>query len=452
VGDVATGTATWDIADKVPAKAGEKVDVQIKVVGDSDLGVSGAQFKIKPDTATFDSAKGPSVYSVTVEGNKATSEVAFGNGSGEVYTAKDGDAVVTITLDVPAGTPAGEYPVDWVKDAFLQITGANGADVTDKVTLTGGSIIIEDPNVTTTAPSTDTTPVDTTAVTPGTDTTPVDTTAVTPGTDTTPVDTTAVTPGTETTPVDTTVVTPGTDTTPVQTDEQGNPVTTPAGTDTTPVQTDEQGNPVTTPVGTDTTPVNPTTAQGGDVTATTSVAGTGQSGQTVTVPAGAIVWQLNNTKAKPGETVTLTMSVKDPNGTKLPVGGAQFVLTPNGASLVGADGKPYTNDLEVNTNTNEFAFGAFDGTADVLNDGDQILTVSYKVPDNAKLGDIIPINFSGLTVVDEKGNDITKSVVTIDGYIEIVDNTTTAPVQTDENGNPVTSPAGTDTTPVQTDE
>ncbi|HRU97220.1 MAG TPA: hypothetical protein P5092_07320, partial [Ruminococcus sp.] len=140
----ASGSVAWDIADKVPAKAGSTVEVPIKVSGNGDLTVAGAQFKVKAAKGSLSSAKTPSVYADAVEFNTNTNEIAFGNGTGAGSAVKDGDAVATLVISVPAGTPAGEYAVDFDKDSFLCVVDGNGNDITSKVTLTNGSILVGD--------------------------------------------------------------------------------------------------------------------------------------------------------------------------------------------------------------------------------------------------------------------------------------------------------------------
>ena len=55
---------------------------------------------------------------------------------------------------------------------------------------------------------------------------------------------------------------------------------------------------------------------------------------TITAPAGAILWQIQRVEATPGETVTVPVLVRDPNGVKLPIGGAQFGVTAATLSLM----------------------------------------------------------------------------------------------------------------------
>ena len=142
----------------------------------------------------------------------------------------------------------------------------------------------------------------------------------------------------------------------------------------------------------------------------------------------------------------MTMTVNDPNGSRLSVGGGQFILvTPDGVQLVGADGTPYGKPLEVNKETGEFAFGE-NGLGTVLPDGSVMLTVEYKIPENAAPGTKIPVTFKDLQVTDEFGNPL--NVIGIGGSIEVLPpDSTTEPTPGTTDTTPVT-PGTTDTTPV----
>ena len=137
----AEGAAEWVIPD-VTAKPGEtvKMDVTVK---NSTVPVAGAQFTIDNDAqVTYDSISADSAaYKSAIIHNNTNKEFAFGEGVGKGVTANNGDTVFTLTYQVPAGCPAGTYPVTWGKNAFISDT--NGNDITSQVTLTNGSITVE---------------------------------------------------------------------------------------------------------------------------------------------------------------------------------------------------------------------------------------------------------------------------------------------------------------------
>ncbi|MDE5583962.1 MAG: hypothetical protein K2J08_09680, partial [Ruminococcus sp.] len=153
---VAEGTVSWVIPEQDKninggdIQPGDTVELKVYVEGSSNpaLAVSGAQFGIKADSlgksAIADADKKVSAtsdaYKADVESNAKTDEYAFAHTKGEGVGAKDKDNVLVITYTIPADWTEGTYPVKW-SDAFISDT--NGNDITDKVNLKDGSIIIQ---------------------------------------------------------------------------------------------------------------------------------------------------------------------------------------------------------------------------------------------------------------------------------------------------------------------
>ena len=99
------------------------------------------------------------------------------------------------------------------------------------------------------------------------------------------------------------------------------------------------------------------------------------------------MWVINEVEAQPGEEVTLTLSVKDPNGVKLPVAGAQYDITvADPIDYVTAAGTPYGNTLTKNDETAEFAWANATGASTVAEDGEIMMTLTFKVPEGTAPG------------------------------------------------------------------
>ena len=125
------------------------------------------------------------------------------------------------------------------------------------------------------------------------------------------------------------------------------------------------------------------------------------------------------------------MVVEDPNAVALKVGGAQFII--KGTSPIDyetADGSAaYGDTLVANHTNNEYAFANANGSSTVGADGANVITLTYKVPDDCAAGRY-PVTISDLFVSDENGNDITSSIITYNGAIIIEAPTTTTTTTT----------------------
>ena len=370
------GAILWQISE-VTAVPGETVEVPVLVLDPNkvNLPIGGAQFKVTADTVVYTSVSGSDAYGAKVVANPATFEFAFADEKGNEMAAANGAKVMTLSYTVPKGTPEGKYPVVWDND-FFSVSSADGVDMTNHIVCVNGAIHVIVPKV--------------------------DSTSTTTTTTTTDVDTTTTTSTTKTDEEST-----STSTSTTKTDEGS------TSTSTSTTKTDEGSTSTSTSTTQTTTSTSETT------TTTTSIP----------VPQGAVVWQLNQAKGKPGETVTLTMTVLDPHGSALVVGGGQFALDADPA-IAGAAGTPYGAKLNYNPATREFAFADEKGAGVASKNGAVMMTIEYTIPADAKAGDKYEVSFKDLFVTDGDGNDITSYVLSGDGLIEVIGEETTTTTTT----------------------
>ena len=207
----------------------------------------------------------------------------------------------------------------------------------------------------------------------------------------------------------------------------------------------------TSTVSTDTDTTTKTTDT--TVSSSTSTSTSTSTTTTVSVPRGAIGWQVESVTAQVGDEVTLKITVVDPSGSALPVGGAQFVMTNEGdIAIVGGTGSDAYSAKIVNGvdgDVNRFAFAHEIGEGVVAGNGDTVITLTYKVSENAKPG-TYPVNITELNVSDTNGNDITKQILPIAGSITIVEpvvtSSTTSTVTTSSTTTVSTSETSTQST------
>ena len=133
------GSVEW-VIPTVNAKPGETVTMNV-LVKNSDLEVAGAQYIIKAASPiVYDSVSGSDAYKSDIEKNDKTQEFAFGEKIGDGVKAANDSKVMVLTYKVPADCADGTYPVTW-NNAFISDT--NGADITSKVKLTDGAIVVK---------------------------------------------------------------------------------------------------------------------------------------------------------------------------------------------------------------------------------------------------------------------------------------------------------------------
>ena len=477
----ADGDITWQIPT-VHAKAGKTAALNV-TVSDPEaaaLAVAGAQFAIEADTVEFSSVNAESAaYKSEIVNNKETNEFAFGEGKGAGVAAADGATVMTLTYNVPAGTKPGTYNVSWAGDIFISDTDGN--DITAKVALVDGAIIVDDDSVagdvTWTIPEKHAAPGETVemdvlvsvngenlavggaqfniiAKTPialsgaeGSDGYKADIEynmdtnefafAEGKGAGVEAADGTSVLKLTYTVPED---AQPGEY--PVEwsnafiSDTNGNDITANVTLVNGVIIIDDES---TTSGSSTTTGSETTTTTDSDITTTTDSDITTTSSEsttstTITVPDGAVIWQIQKVEAEAGETVTVPVLVLDPNGSKLPVGGAQFGVTaesPIAYDSVSGKSAAYGSDIVANASTYEFAFADAKGAETVGADGAVVFNLVYTVPEGTAAGEYAvewTKDFFG--AANANGEDISKYIVCLDGAIIVKDNSTTTTTET----------------------
>jgi hypothetical protein len=396
---IPAGEIAWDIQDQVTAKPGETVTVPVLVVDDSNtlLPIAGAQFGITFDNAngeiTYAGVSAESGYGAAMQENANALEFAFATSDGASSTVADGGQVFYLTFTVSDKCAAGEYAVDFSNATVNTfICDADGNDLTSQVKLIAGSILIV-------ADTTTTTTVPTTAATTTTTTAPAATTTAAATTTTTAAATTTTTKASTTTTTTT--------------------VTTPA---------------VTTTV------------------------------TSVSIPDGAVGWDISDDTvyvSDVDQTVTLYAVVK--NGTvPLPIAGAQFTLVtytdfdteePDNSILIATvvGSEAYSSTLKYNESTYEAAFTTPDGLAVAAEDEAIVFTLEVTVPAGTEVGRYY-VDFAKdqLSVVDQDQNDITKWVVPIEGWVDVLPAVTTTTSSTTTTTTTTTTTSTTTTTATTT--
>lgn len=132
------------MGETVEGKPGDTVELNFNVVdpNNSQLPISGAQFIITVDGENFviTGATGSDAYTAAIEPHDATGEYAFANGVGNAVASEDGKSVIKLSITIPEGAAEGEYTVD-MHDHL--VTDLNAQDITDKVLVLDGKIIVK---------------------------------------------------------------------------------------------------------------------------------------------------------------------------------------------------------------------------------------------------------------------------------------------------------------------
>ena len=454
---------SWEIPT-VHAKAGKTATLNVKVndTKGSALAVAGAQFAIENKAGvTLSSVSGSDAYKSDIVFNKGTKEFAFGEGKGAGVAAASGANVMALTFDIPAGTAAGIYNVSWAGNIFISDTDGN--DITSEITLVDGAIIVDpdvvDGKVTWTIPEKHAVAGETVEldvlVNAGDDNLAVggaqfNITAKTPialsgatgsagynaeltfnkntnefafaqakGTGVEAISGSSVLKLTYTVPEGTAA-----GEYPVEwsnafiSDTNGNDITADVALVDGKIIIDELTSTTTGTIGSSTAGSSTTTASAATDTPST-----------VTVPDGAVVWQIQRVEAKAGETVTVPVLVVDPNGVKLPVGGAQFGVTaksPIAYDSVSAKSDAYASNIVANKATSEFAFANAKGAETAAADKAVVFNLTYKVPAGTAAGEY-PVEWTDafFSASDSNGDDISNYIVCLDGAIVVVEETST---------------------------
>ena len=421
---VANGEVEWKIPT-VNAIPGETVKMDVVVNGDSDLAVAGAQFKVTAATPVeFDKVDSTSAaYKADVQNNGSTNEFAFANQKGAATAAADGAVVMSLYYKVPADA-SGTYAVKW-SDVFVSDT--NGNDISSKVTLTDGAIVISavDGNVAWQIPKVHVKAGET---------------ATLNVTVSNPSDEKIAVAGAQFAIEAKTVVF---DSVSEKSEAYKSDIVNNKGTNEfafgegkgAGVAADDGANVMTlkytVPAGTKagTYPVSwvgdiyISDTNGSDITANVTLI----DGAIIVDEAvnGNVTWKIPEKHAVAGETVEMDVlvTVGDEN---LAVGGAQFnIVAKSPIVLKSATGSAgYKADLTYNDSTNEFAFAEEKGTGIEAATGSSVLKLTYTVPEDAEPGEY-PVEWSNAYISDTNGNDITADVELVNGVIIIDESTST---------------------------
>ncbi|MDE6665056.1 MAG: hypothetical protein K2K14_02555, partial [Ruminococcus sp.] len=420
----ADGNAAWVIPE-VHGKRGEKVTLNVYVSGDSDLAVSGAEFKIAADSVFGKpTATGSEAYDSALEYNKDRNEYAFGQNAGKGIVAKNDAVILSIEYTVPTDIEAGTYPVTW-SDLFVSDT--NGLEITDKVEAVAGAIIIDpvyDGEMAWKIPDVPAKPGETVTldvIVKDTDNAAIPVagaqfkiTADTAEFVSVDKNTAAYDAAIENNPK-TNEFAFGQDIGKGVAAKDGDTVltltyTAPTAPGVYPIKwseafiSDTNGNELT----------NITLLDGSITVADVPVA------------EGEVSWVIKDVEAAPGDTVTMEVKVEDSSNPGLAVAGAQFAINADTPIVydgsVGSDA--YDAELIDNAKTNEFAFAQKAGNGTAAKDNDNVLLLTYKVPDDCKEGDY-NVKWSDAFISDTNGNDITSKVKLVPGVIHVTAKTTT---------------------------
>ncbi|WP_019678983.1 cohesin domain-containing protein, partial [Ruminococcus flavefaciens] len=414
----ADGTVEW-LIPTVTAAPGQTVTMPV-VVKSSSLAVAGAQFKIQAATGVSYSSKtdGDAYGSGIVYNN---SKYAFGQGAGRGIVAADDSVVLTLAYTVPADCAEGTYDVKW-SDAFVSDT--DGQNITSKVTLTDGAIIVKKDNNTgkikwvldkvTAAPG-ETVTVKATVDASGEGTVAVagaqfDVNADSPivydsakegGAYITSLTVNDAkhkfafgrTTGTGIVAADKATVAAFTYKVPSDCTEGTYDVKWSGG-----FVSDADGKDITSRV----------TFVDGSITVKNDVTD------------GKVKWVLDNVTAAQGETVTLKAVVDDSAKAAVPVAGAQFKLQAADAVKYSSftDGTAYGAAFTKNDDKQSFAFGNTGGKGVAAADKAAIYTVSYTVPTDCPDG-TYPVKWADTFVSDTDGRNITSNIIFVDGSITV---------------------------------
>ena len=165
-----------------------------------------------------------------------------------------------------------------------------------------------------------------------------------------------------------------------------------------------------------------TTSKEGNTTTSTKENGNTTTSTTVKADPvnGAAEWVIPKVTAAPGETVKMDIVVKD---SAIEVAGAQFNIKPNTTIGNGKSTSGNAYDTIVPNDTEQYyAFGQQIGKGVKAADNAVIISMSYTVPTGTAEG-VYPITWANAKIFDTNGNNITDKIKLTDGSI-----TVTAPV------------------------
>ena len=210
----------------------------------------------------------------------------------------------------------------------------------------------------------------------------------------------------------------------------GDPDTT---TTTTAATTTTTKATTTTAKATSTTKAQTSATTKAETSATTALTTTATPPVT-TVPVaqdGEISWIIPDVKAKPGDTVTMDVTVQ---GKDIAVAGMEGAVNVDGSagialSKVSDESTGYSARVVSNIAEELIAFDTKSAFNVKAADGSEVFTLTYTVPETCKAGKY-PVTWGDIMVVDENGYDVTKNIKLVDGFIEILDKSTTSATTT----------------------
>ena len=440
------GEISWIIPD-VEAEPGDTVNMNVTVEGDV-IGVAGMEGAVNVDgsagialSKVSDESTG---YSARVVSNVAEELIAFDTKSAFNVKAADGSEVFTLTYTVPDDCKAGKYPVTW---GDIMIVDENGLDVTKNVKLVDGSITIKAETTTTPAQQEG------------------EISWVIPDVEAEPGDV-----------VNMSVTVKG-DVIGVSGMEGAVNVDGSAGIALSKVSDESTGysarvvsNIAEELIAFDTkSAFNVKAADGSEVfTLTYTVPDDCKAGkypvtwgdilivdengydvtknvklvdgsitikaETTTTPAqqeGEISWVIPEVIAEPGDTVNMSVTVK---GDVIGVSGMEGAINVDDSegialSKVSDESTGYSARVVSNIAEELIAFDTKSAFNVKAADGSEVFTLTYTVPETCKAGKY-PVTWGDIMVVDENGYDVTKNIKLVDGFIEILDKSTTSATTT----------------------
>ena len=356
------GAVTY-VVPTVTAAAGDEVSMPVQVLGDP--GTAGVVIDLESDARLGYVGYTAGVYAGG-QWNQAKLIYSWSSGEGENVTADNEAAMFNVTFKVPDDAKPGDvFPITFESAEAVDTFGSN----IDVVTV-DGAIIIPDVTTTTTEEVTTTT-------------TAAETTTTTAA-------------ATTTTAAETTT-------------------TTAAATTTT-----EEVTTTTTAEATTTTTAAATTTTAAATTTSAPATTTTAAPVTTTLPdAGAVTYVVPTVTAAAGDEVSMPVQVLGDPGT------AGVVIDLESDARLGYVG--YTAGVYAGGQWNQakLIYSWFSGEGENVTADNEaaMFNVTFKVPDDAKPGDVFPITFESAEAVDTFGSNI--DVVTVDGAIIIPDVTTT---------------------------
>ena len=356
------GAVTY-VVPTVTAAAGDEVSMPVQVLGDP--GTAGVVIDLESDARLGYVGYTAGVYAGG-QWNQAKLIYSWSSGEGENVTADNEAAMFNVTFKVPDDAKPGDvFPITFESAEAVDTFGSN----IDVVTV-DGAIIIPDVTTTTTEEVTTTT-------------TAAETTTTTAA-------------ATTTTAAETTT-------------------TTAAATTTT-----EEVTTTTTAEATTTTTAAATTTTAAATTTSAPATTTTAAPVTTTLPdAGAVTYVVPTVTAAAGDEVSMPVQVLGDPGT------AGVVIDLESDARLGYVG--YTAGVYAGGQWNQakliYSWSSGEGENVTADNEAAMFNVTFKVPDDAKPGDVFPITFESAEAVDTFGSNI--DVVTVDGAIIIPDVTTT---------------------------